>query len=73
MDIGRELRAWLPPDVLSACLQLGELAASREESLHLVGGSIRDLLMGLPFREADLVLVGDVAGFTRSAEAAGAA
>ncbi|MBI4329493.1 MAG: CCA tRNA nucleotidyltransferase [Chloroflexi bacterium] len=43
--------------------EAGGLAAQRGERLYLVGGIVRDLLMGLPAPDVDLVLEGDVGSF----------
>lgn len=65
----------LPSHLPSALRALGDLAAAHQERLYLVGGAVRDLLLGLsvPVREVDLVLVGDVSRLAREAEAAGIA
>jgi tRNA nucleotidyltransferase (CCA-adding enzyme) len=52
--------------------QLLELAARRED-VELVGGAVRDLLLGLVPRELDVVVAEDAAGFARElAEGLGA-
>ncbi|AKU92201.1 tRNA nucleotidyltransferase, A-adding [Vulgatibacter incomptus] len=38
---------------------LGAIAGEWGRPLHLVGGTVRDLLLGLPVRDVDLVLEGD--------------
>jgi tRNA nucleotidyltransferase (CCA-adding enzyme) len=39
------------------------LARERGERIYLVGGAVRDLLLGRPVRDLDLVLEGDAPGF----------
>ncbi len=39
--------------------RLGRIAAELGHSIHLVGGSVRDLLLGLPVRDVDLVVEGE--------------
>jgi tRNA nucleotidyltransferase (CCA-adding enzyme) len=46
-------------------VQLLELAAGRDD-VELVGGAVRDLLLGLAPRELDVVVAADAAGFARA-------
>jgi tRNA nucleotidyltransferase (CCA-adding enzyme) len=39
--------------------RLGEVAQALRMPLHVVGGTVRDLLLGLPVRDVDLVVEGD--------------
>ncbi len=43
------------------------IAAQSNRPLYLVGGSVRDCLLGLPIREFDLVVEGDAIALARSA------
>ncbi|MEW5870234.1 MAG: HD domain-containing protein [Chloroflexota bacterium] len=55
---------------------LGRLRASLapEQELYLVGGAVRDMLLGLPLHDLDFVLPGDALAFSRKvAKALGAA
>ena len=46
---------------------LGSLAVERGTTPWLVGGSVRDLLMGKPVRDADVVVEGDAAALAQAA------
>jgi tRNA nucleotidyltransferase (CCA-adding enzyme) len=51
----------LPPELLAFVQQAGEMAKSRDESLYLVGGLVRDLLLQKTSYDVDLVVEGDAA------------
>jgi tRNA nucleotidyltransferase (CCA-adding enzyme) len=44
----------------------GSLAQERGEGVYLVGGAVRDLLLGRPVRDVDLAVEGDAAAFSRA-------
>ena len=46
-----------------AVSEAGAAARARGEGAYLVGGAVRDLLLGRPVRDLDLALEGEVAGF----------
>lgn len=47
--------------------KLGEVAASMSYPVHLVGGSVRDLFLGQPVSDVDLVVEGDAPRVAREA------
>lgn len=47
--------------------RLGEVAASLGYAVHLVGGSVRDLFLGQPVRDVDLVVEGEAPRVAREA------
>ncbi len=49
----------LPEELVKFLRLAGEAAQSSGQKLHLVGGSVRDLLLGRPNLDLDLVLEGD--------------
>ncbi len=55
----------LPPEILAFLRRAGEIAAARGESLYLVGGAVRDLLLGRPNLDFDLVVEGDAPSLAR--------
>ena len=69
MNLSTRIEGTLAAPLLAACRRLGEMASERGEHLYLVGGAVRDLVLERPFREIDLVLVGDVARLAREAGA----
>jgi tRNA nucleotidyltransferase (CCA-adding enzyme) len=66
------LKSALPAQRLSLLLHIAEIAESRKDALYVVGGFVRDLLLGSPSMDFDLVVEGDAIGLARSlAEAFG--
>ena len=49
----------LPPGLLSLARQAGEIAERRGQGLYVVGGVVRDLLLGRTNLDLDLVVEGD--------------
>lgn len=58
-ELGRRLRGALRSDVYAALATATRLAATHGLPLYLVGGPVRDLLLGRPITDLDLVVVGD--------------
>ena len=69
MNIADTLSGALPAELLRISRALGELAAP--QTLYIVGGAVRDTLLGRPLREIDFVLDGDAVAFADRAEHAG--
>jgi tRNA nucleotidyltransferase (CCA-adding enzyme) len=64
----------LPPDVLRRVAPARKLARETGIALYLVGGAVRDLLLGRPVTDVDLVVEADALGFAaRLARELGAA
>jgi tRNA nucleotidyltransferase (CCA-adding enzyme) len=59
INLAGKLRSALAPDMLHLLTMAGETAAEMGFSLYLVGGFVRDLLLGLPNSDLDLVVEGD--------------
>lgn len=57
------LEASLPPDQLTLLHEAAVVAHGMGLSLYLVGGALRDLIMGAPLQDIDLVVEGDTALF----------
>ena len=53
------LEASLPPSRYEPLKSLAETASRAGMPLYVVGGSVRDLLLGRPFKDLDLVVEGD--------------
>ena len=49
----------LPPDLVGCIRKAGETAAERGEQLYLVGGAVRDMLLGRGTLDIDLVVEGN--------------
>ena len=55
----------LPAELIGFIKQAGRLAACRGERLYLVGGAVRDLLLGETNLDIDLVVAGDALALAR--------
>ena len=53
----------LPVEVREAVRQVGELADARGMRAHVVGGFVRDMLLGTPNLDVDIVIEGDGLSF----------
>lgn len=58
-DLRSALARALPPPVFGALAAAAELARAAEMPCYLVGGPVRDLLLGRPIDDLDLVFEGD--------------
>lgn len=67
-DHARQLLERLPPSVREVLEHAGLLAESA--ALYLVGGTVRDLLLGAGAKDIDLVVVGNAAGLGTKLQAA---
>lgn len=65
-NMGRTMRDRLPKDVLDILEKAGALGRSRQTSVYVVGGFVRDLLLKTPNHDIDLVVEGDGIGFARA-------
>ncbi len=65
-DLAEQVRGALPEPLLNLVLKASELAKRRGYSLYLVGGFVRDLLLGKPHLDLDIVVEGDAIALARS-------
>ncbi len=65
VNVAGEIEAQLPQELLELIRAAGELAADKGQSLYLVGGAVRDLFLGRPNLDVDLVLEGDAPSLAR--------
>jgi len=65
MNISAQIKAHIPDDLLSLCKQLGRIASDRNEELYLIGGVVRDALIGVQSEDIDMVLDGDIESFSK--------
>ncbi len=65
-DLAEQVRGALPEPLLNLVLKASELAKERGYSLYLVGGFVRDLLLGKPHLDLDIVVEGDAIALARS-------
>jgi len=59
IEIAERIKKALPPPLLDLILKASETANEMGYSLYLVGGFVRDLLLGIPNLDLDLVVEGD--------------
>ena len=59
MKVTTALQRCFGADAMALVTRCGELGEERGEAVYLVGGLVRDLLLGLPSRDIDIVVVGD--------------
>ncbi|MDO9333032.1 MAG: CCA tRNA nucleotidyltransferase [Dehalococcoidales bacterium] len=55
----------LPKELVALMQRVATLAARRNQTLYLVGGVVRDLLLGLPNLDLDFVVEGDAIGLAK--------
>ena len=59
INLSSRTEGQLPPGLLEFIRAAGELAQQRQQRLYLVGGAVRDLLLGRDNLDIDLVVEGD--------------
>ena len=59
MNIAPKIEEHLSGELLELLRATGELAAAAGQALYLVGGVVRDLLLGRPSFDLDLAVEGD--------------
>lgn len=59
ISLSEQVKQYLPPQILEVVEFAGEKAAQLQQGLYLVGGVVRDLFLGLPNFDLDLVVEGD--------------
>jgi tRNA nucleotidyltransferase (CCA-adding enzyme) len=69
-DLRRRLNATVPPALAALLTDAAARAVAPGAPLHLVGGAVRDLLLGRVPLDLDLVLAGDAAALTAALAAA---
>ncbi len=57
-DIIRRMEHYFPAPLLALIRQIGELAAQQGYNVYFVGGIVRDLLLGQPLVDVDIVVEG---------------
>ncbi len=58
-NLAHKLEASLPPERLALLKIIAEIAQNQNSNLYIVGGFVRDLIMGRPSLDFDLVVEGD--------------
>ncbi len=65
INLSTEIKKQLPVELVSFMQLAGEVAQSKRQNLYLVGGVVRDLLLGRTSFDLDLVLEGDATDLAR--------
>lgn len=68
LNLAEEMKKQLPPELLDFVLRARDLSSQKGESLYLVGGAVRDLLLGRPNFDVDLVVEGNAPELARQLE-----
>lgn len=63
-EIARRLEEALPPTLMALVRAIGRIAQSLGLNLYIVGGFVRDLLLGTPTIDVDFVVEGDAISLT---------
>ncbi|MFQ5827430.1 MAG: CCA tRNA nucleotidyltransferase, partial [Dehalococcoidia bacterium] len=64
-DLASQMQKQWPPQLLALVERAEELSRSLGQGLYLVGGAVRDLLLGRPNTDLDLVVEGDALELAR--------
>jgi tRNA nucleotidyltransferase (CCA-adding enzyme) len=59
MNLARQIEQYFPQPIMKLVKDISRQAAKREEKVYLVGGVVRDMLLGSPNFDLDLVIEGD--------------
>jgi tRNA nucleotidyltransferase (CCA-adding enzyme) len=65
IDFAEKLEQTLPPQMVEFLKQAGEKAARRNEQAYIVGGVVRDMLLGIDNFDIDLTVEGDAITLAR--------
>ncbi|MBA7706368.1 A-adding tRNA nucleotidyltransferase [subsurface metagenome] len=65
INLASKIEKQLPAELVNFMRLAGEVARSRGQSLYLVGGVVRDLFLGKPNFDLDLVVEGDAINLAR--------
>ncbi|MBI4330026.1 MAG: CCA tRNA nucleotidyltransferase [Chloroflexi bacterium] len=66
MELLKKLEERIAPRLMAVVRMAGDIAADRGQALYLVGGAVRDLLLGRVNIDLDLVVEGDAPALARS-------
>ena len=67
MNLARQIEEYLPRQLLKLVKDISRRAAKQGQSVYLVGGVVRDLLVGYPNFDLDLVVEGDAVKLAQQA------
>jgi len=61
MNLARQIQEYLPEPLMNLVKDISGEAARQGQRIYLVGGVVRDMLLGYPSLDLDLVVEGDAA------------
>lgn len=67
-SVSHDMDTVIPADVLTLLKQVGRIAADKGNNSYLVGGTVRDLLLGRSNLDLDIVVEGDAPSLARQLE-----
>ena len=67
-NLADKLESALPPARLTLLKNIAEIAQEQRNAIYIVGGFVRDLLMGLPSLDFDIVVEGDAIELARAVQ-----
>jgi tRNA nucleotidyltransferase (CCA-adding enzyme) len=67
MNLARQIEEYLPQHLLKLVQDISAQAANLGQRAYLVGGLVRDLLLGYPNFDLDLVVEGDAVKLAQTA------
>ena len=59
------LESKIPPKTRALLIKIGQLAHQEEIPVYVVGGFVRDLILGVDVNDLDFVVIGDALHFAR--------
>ncbi|MDP6782618.1 MAG: hypothetical protein QGG56_03455, partial [Dehalococcoidia bacterium] len=59
MDLAKKMDGFFLPALAQALRAAGEAAAARGWTAYLVGGAVRDMLLGQPCQDVDIAIEGE--------------
>ena len=62
LNLTGQMEHRLPTETVAFLRRVGEVATRRGEAAYLVGGGVRDLVLGRPTMDLDVALEGEAAG-----------
>ncbi len=65
MNLARQIERYLPGQLLKLVKDVSRQAVNSGQRVYLVGGVVRDLLLGYPNFDLDLVVEGDAVKLTQ--------
>ena len=71
MNLSAELDRWMDPDTHRLLQRIASEAAERDSRVFLVGGPVRDLILGRSCLDMDVVVQGDAPSIAAAVAAPG--